>query len=129
MFTINNHFFDNSIQINIKLLHMIIYILLSNLIYIYIYIYIYICEPTYLSICLSIYLSIYLSVYLSIYLSVYLSIYSCSKLPIKKPEQLSKSFSCFKHNFKKQPPKVFSKKAVFKKFTIFIGKHLCWSHF
>ena len=35
----------------------------------------------------------------------------------------------FKHNIKKQPPKVLYKKAVLKNFKIFIGKHLCWSHF
>ena len=29
----------------------------------------------------------------------------------------------------KQPPKMFYKKAVLKKFAIFTGKHLCWSLF
>ena len=29
----------------------------------------------------------------------------------------------------KQPPEVYYKKAVFKNFAMFTGKHLCWSPF
>ena len=40
---------------------------------------------------------------------------------------------CFKRGcnspFQKQPPKVSCKKAAFKNFAIFAGKHLCWSLF
>ena len=33
----------------------------------------------------------------------------------------------FKHSFKKQPPKVFMRKAVLKNLKILIEKYLCWS--
>ena len=120
IFTIHDHIFDNSIQLNIKFT-MYMNISYYPILCIYIYIYIYIC------VCVYIYMYIYMYIYINFGFFVYSKIVAthahAGHTFMVKFWQVSNIV--LKRNYQRCS----IKKAVLKNLAILLAKHLCWSLF